>query len=64
MPEMDWVSLDDQVYLPFTDPPYIARREFRSSGADYDRLTSDDMAELAMLCKRGIYPRADREVFF
>lgn len=49
--EMDGVSLEDQVDLALTDPAYNVPRALGRSGVDYERLTLDDMAETAMLCK-------------
>lgn len=46
---MDGVSFKERVDLGLTDQHYKLRRESGRSGADNDRLSTDNMAAMAML---------------
>lgn len=46
-----WSFLDEQVNLVHIDPPYNVRKKSRRSGADYDKLATNYMAAITMLCR-------------
>lgn len=49
--------------LVLTQPPYNAWHGVGHSGANYDRRTPDDIAEMAILCRRAIKPGTHKNIF-
>lgn len=63
MYQMGGVSLDDQVSLAPTDPPYNVSRESGSSGADHANLATDDTAAITMICRQCIKSESHDQIF-
>lgn len=56
-------SVYDQSELVLSDPQYNFQRKSRRFGAHYDKLATNAMAVMVMLCKHLMYSVSQKHVF-